>query len=350
MACLQFFMPTQQKDPSARGQKNSRTRVAYAGTKMLSPIYSLPTWDLCVTQRSLSQITKVDQLLDLKHLTSFGRPLWFISWLNLKSDPSFSVFDIAESKLGCLPEFRCVPILVDKLKNQPRLFSIAIIGCRTAIHLQPSSIEAIGLVADYMALNLFVSDDRSQMYVTYSSEPILAAAASHFYEFSFEKEKRNTTAFNEAIKNVTEAITEGIIDQGKLGELAGRLILLRAMDAAVEKYGCTVSGAKCTGLVTFEQFLRVLLGEKFEKFNQCYKTKNKYDELLKARLGFNHCIQLGVREKDEKYGDKHKQKILENGKRLAATSLDKNHTGTDAEFPIFLPERKDDDISDIKLR
>lgn len=71
------------------------------------------------------------------------------------------------------------------------LFALAVIRCRAVIHLQPISVEAVELVGNFMAINLLVTKDRSKIYSTYGSEPILAEAAASLWNTRFKSENDN---------------------------------------------------------------------------------------------------------------------------------------------------------------
>lgn len=327
MACLQFFMPANQYD--------STSRIRVKGEKSLSPIYSLPTWDICVSQQMLDETTRVSQLVDMDRIAAFGRPLWTFSWINAKELKTEAyLIDLAKAKLTCCVNVQAV--LNDQ--NRCKLFSLAVISCRCIVHLQPTSIQAANLVADFMAINLHVSEDRTQMFTTYSSEPILAEAAACLWHQKFKKveTETETTVFAQAIRNVTSCITNGIVDQGKTGELAGRLILQKAMDVAASKAKRN-DLINYTNVVTVEEFLKVFLGNRnFERFCQQNRSKKDFERLLQGRACFSHFIQSTATTPDEKTGQKHNEEVLRNSKRYGATVCEMNHYGTDAEVAVFL--------------
>lgn len=246
-------MPSKSLDPSARVRIEDRVRL-------LPPIYSLPTWDICTSVEKQNEIKNMSQLVNMDHIASFGRPLWYMNWINSlkvlnRSDPTRLV-SLAMSKIQCGVNYTDM-----KYKNSyKRLFALAVIGCRAAIHLQPTSAEAVELVGDFMAINLFVTKDRSRMFTTYGSEPILAEAAASLWYRYVDIDKKNPTIFDEVIEHVSTHVTEGTINQGNQGEFAARIILLKAMDMAVKKYGKRSDGFNYTGSVTVEQFLKTLIG------------------------------------------------------------------------------------------
>ena len=60
--------------------------------------------------------------------------------------------------------------------NQPSLLPLAC--CRVPLNVSPTSHLAQTLVAEQMALCMYVSEDRSSMMVRYASEPVMAEAST----------------------------------------------------------------------------------------------------------------------------------------------------------------------------
>lgn len=339
LASMQFFLPSSSTDPS--------TRVSVKRSfRLLPPIYSLPTWDLCTSVEKQNAIQNMSQLVTMDHIASFGRPLWYISWKTLKKSHPIRIVELARAKIRSGANYNNML----NTEDYKRLFSLAVIGCRAVIHLQPSIIEAVKLVSDFMAINLFVNNDRSRVYVTYGSEPILAEAAAFSWTSEIEiKGIKTTTIFADAIKYVANHVTEGTINMGNQGELAARIILLKAMDKAVTKaYPISTNGCEFTNSVTVGQYLEALIGDdelndednNFIQFCNHYRTTKKdFDHFLNGRICFNHFIQAPfLGKKDEKeMGKKHKQLLFDFAKRLGAMICEPGHTATDMEIPVFLP-------------
>ncbi|KAL1918799.1 uncharacterized protein VTP21DRAFT_2821 [Calcarisporiella thermophila] len=102
-----------------------------------------------------------------------------------------------------------------------RFTSLALLACLAAVRFSPLATFAQTLVADHMATVLGVSADRSEVYLTYPSEPFLAAGALYAL---------NTNAnWVNSINVLTDAIRRGVAHGGECGEIAVRLVLLRAM-------------------------------------------------------------------------------------------------------------------------
>ena len=175
---MEYAKPTivRSLDPSSR----VRNEVI---VKLLHPIYSLPTWDICTSAKKQKEIQNMSQLVTIDHIASFGRPLWYMTWISSlkildKPDPA-RLFEFAANKIQC-------GVSYTERKNTSnnsykRLFALSVIGFRSVIHLQPTSAEAIELVGNIMAINLFVTRERVRILTTYRSEPISAESAAYLW-------------------------------------------------------------------------------------------------------------------------------------------------------------------------
>ena len=351
MASMQFFMPPKSRDPS--------TRVNNKSIDLFPPIYSLPTWDLCTSIAKQYQVKIMSQLVDMNHISSYGRPLWYVTWINIplvfrgEINRIIKLIEFVKNKLQCGVKYS----QSTNENSYDRLFLLAVIGCRVAIHLTPTSREAVDLVADFMAINLFVTKDRSRIFTTYGSEPILAEAAARLWNEDgkcyTDGEKNNI--FLDAIPKIGDFITERTINQGHQGELAARLILLRAMDASVNKCKKNpINGLNFTGYVTVGQFLKVFIGEEnFKEFCQKNKQKNNLELFLSGGICFNHFIQFTKKEVGRNIDTlemSRKEVHLEFTKRLGAMACEPGHEGTDIEIPVYLPSNANQSSDEISLR
>lgn len=258
-------------DVSQDSSKDPSLRIVYKTLHLLPPLYNLPNWDLfrssaeqgnppndCNRLLKLSEIKRLDQLSSLKHLTSFGRPLWYALYSAIVKNgfqeerdrgnwKETLLIDLASKKLTCNHEVN--QLLENQTDITFKCFALALFGCRAVINLNPASMITSRLVADFMAICLYINYDRSKMFVTYKSEPILAEASANLC-------RKNHNLFRTAVDAMTDCFTEGHVDQGDQDELAARLIILKAID---KNQGLT---RKHLQPISVRNFLTLLLGTK----------------------------------------------------------------------------------------
>lgn len=270
--------------------------------------------------------------------------------INTEETKKSQIIELAIDKLMC---GETVEGLM-KGNNRQSQFLLAVIGCRAIINLHPTSKDAVDLVANFMAINLYVPEDRSRMFIAYSSEPVLAEAAAKIWT----KQYNEKPIFLHAIENLTCNISKGDINLGNLGEIVARIILLRAMDKAEKIPRREIDNAiHYSKVVNVGQFLKSLIGEsEFNKFHKSYQHKKTLNKLLNAQMCFNHFIQ-SYAKKSEEYGDLHKNELLNFAKRLGAMICKPGHPKTDLEIPIFFLDSKENEkpfdtkegVADAKL-
>lgn len=267
-------------------------------------------------------------------MASFGRPLWFMNLINTEETKKSKIIELAIDKLMC---GETVEGLMQG-NNRQTQFLLAVLGCRAVINLHPTSKDAVDLVANFMAINLHVPEDRSRMFITYSSEPILAEAAAKIWN----KKYNEKSIFLHAIENLTSNICKGDINLGNLGEIVARIILLRAMDKAEKIPTSRIDNAiQYSKVVNVGQFLKSLIGQsEFNKFSKSYQHKKNLNKLLNAQMCFNHFIQ-SYANKSEDHGDLHTNELLNYAKRLGAMICRPGYPKTDLEIPIFFLDSKE---------
>lgn len=252
MAKLSLFMPTSEKD--------STGRIVTGVFKLLRPIYALPNWDLFRHGIKRIKETSVEQVATLENISSYGRPLWYVYYSELKKDKLYSadyLVQFAINKLCCYQNI--AEILKKPSDDSFKCFALALIGVRAVINLNPVSVYTTNLVADFMAICLLVDESRKLMFATYASEPILAEASAQLCNKEYAKEGLLRNAIN-ALK---DSITNGDVDQGKQGELTARIIILNAIDSAVSKLPPNRKIDKLAYLapITVEEFLNEFVGK-----------------------------------------------------------------------------------------
>ena len=211
----------------------------------------------------------------------FGRPLW------ISNSGNPTVLNLARAKL--INE-EAPGRLGKMLLHQ----SLAIIGSRTTLfdnYTLTNSATAAELVQSHMATLCSISNDGSQLYFRYVSEPILAEAAATLMQpvdspFHLEDLVKK-------LHEATSATPPAIKYTGAVGELVAELILLAAQDLAVkdssDKLDLVESPSKP---ITVKQFLEALVGK------DNFKEKIRLNQLVSDGLvSFTHFRKLITKEK-----------------------------------------------------
>ncbi|KAL1919408.1 uncharacterized protein VTP21DRAFT_2101 [Calcarisporiella thermophila] len=171
-------------------------------------------------------------------LVKFGRPLFGA----LVKDASnlCDLLNLASAKL-------------DENHGNTMEGALARLSCLTAIKLSPGAELARKLVAEHMATVLESSPDRSEIYITYPSEPALAAGALAYYNVE-ERWSRD-------IHWLSKGMSEGIANSGECKVSIARIALIRAMQKACQaKYTSLVEISFCEP-VSVQDFLSSLVLE-----------------------------------------------------------------------------------------
>jgi len=309
LSYLSNFIPVSNVDPSSRISKKE--------FELFDPIYSIPTWDIFA---KMDEVTP-EKLDSLENIFSYGRPLWYAFYCGIlelndeKLSPNY-VFDLAKTKLLCNQNF-------DSPNIMPVEVALALIGCRSQIDIDPKSNEASLLVANYMRICLYIDESRSNIYTLYSSEPILAEASALICH--------DDGYYEQALIRIRHAVLNGVISQGKIGELTARIILLMANDRCPFNE-VQSSSMVFTRKVNLETFLKCMIGlKKLQEIQNDYKqnglSEAKIEKLLKAVLFFNHFVQFDKAPSFEQL-----QQLL---KRCGACICSPNQKYVDLILPIL---------------
>ncbi|KAL1915314.1 uncharacterized protein VTP21DRAFT_6772 [Calcarisporiella thermophila] len=173
-------------------------------------------------------------------LVQYGRPLFGA----LARDESFipEVLTLAATKLHGT-----------RVTGSSMEGALARLACLTAIKLSLRADLTRQMVADHMATALGISPNRCDAYITYPSEPVLAAGALAYYG--------DEETWSRDIHWLAEALSEGFADSGECGEAAARIALLRAMQKACQaNYTSSVDISFCKP-VSVKEFLSSLVLE-----------------------------------------------------------------------------------------
>ncbi|KAI6115032.1 hypothetical protein EDD17DRAFT_1827054 [Pisolithus thermaeus] len=182
-----------------------------ADGRLIYPPYCQLGWDARADPFEGTAATKVAQV---RHIMGYGRALWkSLQELYNVQD----IMDVAISKLSGTSEN----------KN----LSLVVLSQRVCLNITFGHHEAVEFVESAVASHLLVciaiTDDRNWSFTTYSSEPFLSCAAA-----SLLHEEGNLDIF---LKALEVKVLSRMIDVGKSGELASRLLWLLAKDLYVRR-------------------------------------------------------------------------------------------------------------------
>ncbi|CAJ0914775.1 8084_t:CDS:2 [Entrophospora sp. SA101] len=173
-------------------------RVAERGSQLFEPFYLLDTVD-------------------------YGRPLWD-ALLTPSSTEGFKPECIIELAMDKLIGGKSFILWKKEAQNRITIMeTLAIFGPHLCIDIVPQSRYASHLIASYMHLCLDISEDRECIITSMPTEPVLAEAASQIMNDS-------NVNLTKLINQLSSALKKGVIEAGYHGELAARLLLLKAWD------------------------------------------------------------------------------------------------------------------------
>ena len=169
--------------------------------------------------------------------------------------------------------------------------ALAVISQRFAVTVCFGHPDAVGIVDDAIAGHLRVclgtTEDRVWRFTTYSSEPLLSHAAAELIEAS-----------PNVFEHLKTMSSSGMIERGRSGELACRLLLLSAKDAAIRAtiprprtelqsedmlYYCQPIGVL--------DYLQVMFGDKIWPTNAKEKRALQ-DDFKHAKVNFSHWTPM----------------------------------------------------------
>ncbi|KAI6042392.1 hypothetical protein EDC04DRAFT_2892069 [Pisolithus marmoratus] len=252
----------------------SSTRVSADGTLIFRP-YSQLEWDHMADP--LEGIAAAD-VAQAGHIIGYGRPLW-------KSTAGESVHKVIALAMNKLfgPERSENPLL-------------AVLSQRFYLNVNLGHHEAAQFVASSVATHLRVcisfSDDRNWSFTTYPSESVLSCVAAAMLHA-----RGNLDRFLDVPE---EKILSGMIDVGKSGELASRLLWLLAKDLFVRRtphFRPVIPAADgqewkseftdCQ-MIPVIDYLRFVFGPHF-----CDRAGKEAKEAFKhAYINFSHWVQM----------------------------------------------------------
>lgn len=160
----------------------------------------------------------------------------------------------AQSKLLCQERIKR-PRMASTKEAQAAVLDVRIMLSYEASH-ESTRGHLKNLIASHMRMVYSVSRTREHFQSGYPSEPIFAEAAAkqlHYWRQNAEKGSKDP-----ALEILMDNLRHGLLSQEEVGETTGRMLLMRARDAAaVDETGNapTVFFSKAVSVVTFVQHL-----------------------------------------------------------------------------------------------
>ncbi|EFP78250.2 uncharacterized protein PGTG_04206 [Puccinia graminis f. sp. tritici CRL 75-36-700-3] len=313
------FCPTLHNDPSARPPPDSK--MLYA------PIYGIDTFDAKVPSHPPKTW---NELVSPQRLFSYGTPFFRIYVEGAeKPERSMSTNEIVLNiRKIAIDKLLCLPSSSDDL-SEGQIF--ALLGST----IQPQIYEAARLdselVSSHLAQCLYISPSRERLISEYPSQFTLSMAANSFLA---EMDSRLISC----IKALTKFMQQGLISSGHSGELATRIILLRAIQKAMSTSPITTNQSDipygCSVLLA--DFLQALIGEQSElKLDMHADHQTRL--LKEGRIFWNHFTHISYTPTQAD--------LLEFLYRGLAVQCKPNQWGFNQMFPIYLAP----DLSEFAL-
>jgi hypothetical protein len=257
------FVPQNMPDPSLRITTKKKLFPAYC---------AINVWDTGALEREPKMFNpnfSSRELLDF--LKDFGRPAW--AKMAAENVNLAQLFRLGQSKLIG----RDISTLSDHSSLTPQEY-LAIMNCRLALNVTPSSELSSELVAKHSSICLYITDDARLIYQRYCSDPMLMISAVMLCQHKY-------FSWSKAIKVLQQKLEQGIVFGGYRGELIPRLLFLKGMDEVFLKrfplHAC--------GIVTLQEWLESTFHFETVKKILMNQDRNQktLDQLLEAKVFFN---------------------------------------------------------------
>ena len=307
---LSKLVPQTKKDPGAK--------VAQGSSRLCDPIYLIPTWNvhLDVSPTNIREASSKD------YLYKIGRPLW---------NSLYEKYMIEDEMLNDnIQETYIIQLAVEKLCGGNNITNniydsdtiLTAIASRTSININSYSPRIENLVANYMAMCIYINDERNDIRALYLSEPtLIEAAAILFNRITYPTLINNFERIHFAkccYERSSRRIYNGIHFTGSLGSYMPRYKKNSKNEWRFHQ------------MVKVKDYLEALFGDTVLTIMKNQISKKKLKTLLNGYLFFTHFVGVKyfIKKKDLK-------KYLNVG---AAIFNDHYQVGCDIILPIALNE------------
>jgi hypothetical protein len=240
----------------------------------LFPAYcAIDVWDAGALEREPIQFnTDFSPKELLVYLKDFGRPAW--AKMAEENVNLAVLLRLGQSKLIG----RDISTLSYYLSLTHQEY-LAIMNCRLALNITPSSALSSELVAYHSSVCSSISDDERLVYQRYCSDPMLMISAVLLCQ-------NKNFSWSKAIQVLQQKLEEGIVFGDYPGELIPRLLFVKGMDEALLKkfpshtpYGIVTLQEWLESTFHFDAVKKILMNQD--------KNQKTLDQLLQAKVFFN---------------------------------------------------------------
>ncbi|KAF7791508.1 hypothetical protein EIP86_002524 [Pleurotus ostreatoroseus] len=275
---------SQVTDFSAPAKSHRSDRISKHGD-LLFPPYTLVGWDQFAPSYQYL-IKNPGEISTTKCLLGFGRPLRAGRWHSVQDDDFMT-----------LARYKLMNQGSGKTQGNSAAADLAIISQRFALDVCFGHPDAVGFmdeaIASHLRVCLGTTEDRTWRFTTYASEPLL----SHVAAFALNE---SPSAFDV----LRVKLSSGMIEKGRSGELACRLLLLVGKDVCLRSIRAEDSIPEKEELiycwpVSLLTYLETLFGSKVFPTDP-YAAKAVKDDFKNAKVNFSHWISMSDKIHDPK--------------------------------------------------
>ncbi|OAV87614.1 hypothetical protein PTTG_29358 [Puccinia triticina 1-1 BBBD Race 1] len=270
------FSPSSTQDPSARGHE--------LGYELFAPMYKISTLDLFADDVNKPP-KDFRELESPARLFNYGCPFYGLYFKGATAkgtpDPIGKTAMIAGAKLLGLSK----PPTLQEL-TLARCF--ALLGSMIQTRLSSHSPINSTLVSSHAAHCVFIDSTREMVLSDYPPQFVYAAAANAYLV-------NKDACWVKCIKELAIAVQKGLVALGDAGEMATRIILIRAMQKTQQRIGSKEKSIPGGSSVRLVDFLETLTGKPRENMLRglhTEKDKNKSQLLDRGRIFFNHLSRI----------------------------------------------------------
>jgi len=266
------FSPSLDRDPSLR--------LPNQGHKLFAPLYKISTFDLNIPPAPSSW----DELLSPRRLSRYGCPFYGLYLENasqVEEHPDVgTITTIATAKLMCRAE---VPTPQDLSDSHCFALLGSVIQTRLSLH-SPINSE---LVSSHAAHCLFIDQSREMIISDYPPQFVYASAANNLLA-------SHDAYWTKCLNILASAVQQGLVALGDAGEMATRIVLIRAMQKSIAPHETHPDLVPFGYPVRLKDFLQTLSGKNPHTLRfSCTDEKFKERLLNDGWIFFNHFGRIG---------------------------------------------------------
>ena len=252
---LSNFQPTRTADPSAR--------VEIEGKGLFEPLYLCVTTDVMATRINMNR--KLEDAVRPSILYRYGRPMWGAQIDNRGQEDMETYLQ----RLVSLASNKIIGGKIPIAEEIDHISALAILAIRLCLHVSPLAQLSAELVASHMCVCTFISPDRMMMISSYPVEPILAEAAARLTQM---------IPMRILLRHLLKAIRSGMVEAGYRGELAARIILIRAWAVCARIHRNKTIANQYSSPVYIAEFINALFGIDLVQFVMQQKQEQELED------------------------------------------------------------------------